>query len=343
MSTVSTWSSVRWATRSSTTTIRSRDLRRTAPILAEADIVFANCEGIYVRDPSPMLLASDAKNARGLTVGNVGVMSLANNHVMDAGPTGLLQTIEILGELGISHRGCGASTSTRRGDLRCSSATACAWPSWRRRRPSPPASRRSGPGPGINPLRFHNHYYLAEGDLEFNPGVMPEVMVIPWPQDIEAMRERSARRGRSPTWSCSPCTGVSPCGRSYSVTPFYASGGRLAPDSPPTIFSRGQRRPLFRGAASKIMLPYLKPYQLGSIYAKHSRTIAAAGLRIGLDHLSREPCQDPQRWRDRHCRRIQPWRIQESLPRSSIGTDLSSEASASRALRRSSIERNWTA
>ena len=52
----------------------------------------------------------------------------------------------------------------------------------------------------------------------------------------------------------------------------------LAPDSPPTIFSRGQRRPLFRGAASKIMLPYLKPYQLRSIYAKHSRTIAAAGL-----------------------------------------------------------------
>jgi poly-gamma-glutamate synthesis protein (capsule biosynthesis protein) len=43
--------------------------------------------------------------------------------------------------------------------------------------------------PGVNPLRFRNHYYLAEGDLEFNPGVIPEVLVIPWEQDLDALRE----------------------------------------------------------------------------------------------------------------------------------------------------------
>jgi DNA-binding IclR family transcriptional regulator len=52
----------------------------------------------------------------------------------------------------------------------------------------------------------------------------------------------------------------------------------LAADSPPNLFSRGQRRPLFTGAASKIILPYLPPHQLRSVYAKHKKTIATAGL-----------------------------------------------------------------
>lgn len=51
-----------------------------------------------------------------------------------------------------------------------------------------------------------------------------------------------------------------------------------APDSPVNLFSRGQRRPLFTGAASKIILPYLPPHQLRSLYAKHKKTIATAGL-----------------------------------------------------------------
>jgi DNA-binding IclR family transcriptional regulator len=52
----------------------------------------------------------------------------------------------------------------------------------------------------------------------------------------------------------------------------------LTPDSPPNVFTRGQRRPLFQGAASKIILPYLRPHQLRSLYAKHAKTISTAGL-----------------------------------------------------------------
>jgi len=52
----------------------------------------------------------------------------------------------------------------------------------------------------------------------------------------------------------------------------------LAADSPPNLFSRGQRRPLFNGAASKIILPYLPPHQLRGVYAKHKKAIATAGL-----------------------------------------------------------------
>ncbi len=52
----------------------------------------------------------------------------------------------------------------------------------------------------------------------------------------------------------------------------------LAPRSPHNLFSRGQRRPLFVGAASKIILPYLPPHQLRKIHVRHARIIATAGL-----------------------------------------------------------------
>ncbi|WP_198084583.1 IclR family transcriptional regulator [Variovorax sp. E3] len=52
----------------------------------------------------------------------------------------------------------------------------------------------------------------------------------------------------------------------------------LTEDSPPNILSRGQQRPLFLGAASKIILAHLRPHQLRSIYKKSAKTIATSGL-----------------------------------------------------------------
>lgn len=52
----------------------------------------------------------------------------------------------------------------------------------------------------------------------------------------------------------------------------------LAEERPSNLFSRGQRRPLFSGAASKVILPYLPPHRLRSIFQQHQRTIALAGL-----------------------------------------------------------------
>jgi DNA-binding IclR family transcriptional regulator len=52
----------------------------------------------------------------------------------------------------------------------------------------------------------------------------------------------------------------------------------LTDNYPEHLLTRGQERPLFRGAASKVMLPYLRPHQLRYLYAKHSATIAETGL-----------------------------------------------------------------
>ncbi|NKC29506.1 IclR family transcriptional regulator [Falsiroseomonas selenitidurans] len=55
-------------------------------------------------------------------------------------------------------------------------------------------------------------------------------------------------------------------------------GDAPAQGAPEGIFARGQRRPLFTGAASKVILAHLPPHQLRAIHARHRGTIAAAGL-----------------------------------------------------------------
>lgn len=48
--------------------------------------------------------------------------------------------------------------------------------------------------------------------------------------------------------------------------------------APSGLFSRGQRRPLFTAAASKIMLPYLPAHQLRRVFNNNKAAIAAAHL-----------------------------------------------------------------
>jgi DNA-binding IclR family transcriptional regulator len=51
-----------------------------------------------------------------------------------------------------------------------------------------------------------------------------------------------------------------------------------SPTSPANRFGRGHRRPLFRGAGSKIILAHLPHHRLKAIYARHSEEIENAGL-----------------------------------------------------------------
>lgn len=55
-------------------------------------------------------------------------------------------------------------------------------------------------------------------------------------------------------------------------------GEYRAPSSPTNRFRRGQRRPLFQGAVSKVILAHLPHYRLKAIYAQHEQAIADAGL-----------------------------------------------------------------
>lgn len=55
-------------------------------------------------------------------------------------------------------------------------------------------------------------------------------------------------------------------------------GEARAPESPANRFSRGQRRPLFQGAVSKVILAYLPHHRLKAIYPRQSMEIEDAGL-----------------------------------------------------------------
>ena len=52
----------------------------------------------------------------------------------------------------------------------------------------------------------------------------------------------------------------------------------LGDDAPVGSFSRGQKRPLFTAAASKVILAQLPAHQLRRLFAKHRKPIALAGL-----------------------------------------------------------------
>jgi DNA-binding IclR family transcriptional regulator len=69
----------------------------------------------------------------------------------------------------------------------------------------------------------------------------------------------------------------------FSGTVMCVDDNAPAAGAPPGLFSRGQRRPLFTGAASKAILAHLPPHQLRALFARHRMAIAGAGLGADWD------------------------------------------------------------
>ncbi len=85
-----------------------------APVLQAADITFGNCESAYStrgsRNPAVMgEVCAHPSNIKGLAYAGFNVMSLANNHFLDAGYDALFDTINGLRDCGIGTCGAGAN------------------------------------------------------------------------------------------------------------------------------------------------------------------------------------------------------------------------------------------
>lgn len=82
-----------------------------APYLQKADIVFGNLEGPItadgVRSGSEYSFRFDPKCIEGLKYANFSVLNLANNHILDYGRQGLIDTLNILKDNGILYVGAG--------------------------------------------------------------------------------------------------------------------------------------------------------------------------------------------------------------------------------------------
>jgi len=89
-----------------------------APILADADITVANLEGTFTEGGSPAdkkyVFRTPPRDAAGLALAGIDVVSLANNHALDFGPEGLRDTIAALDAVGIAHSGAGENDAAAR-------------------------------------------------------------------------------------------------------------------------------------------------------------------------------------------------------------------------------------
>ena len=87
-------------------------------LIERADIAIANFENPapdrYRYHTSGTVFSADPKLIAGLANAGIDYVSLANNHIRDAGATGVLQTIENLGDHGIAHSGAGRDIAAAR-------------------------------------------------------------------------------------------------------------------------------------------------------------------------------------------------------------------------------------
>lgn len=176
-------------------------LEKAAPELRQGELVYGNLEfpltdrGQYdaTKYWTPTGRRMNPEDAGALGEAGLHVMSMANNHVMDFGPEGLLHAIELLDSRGIAHCGAGPNLSEarkpailERKGLRVAflAYTSVCIPSFR--------ARTDRPGMVVVGVTtaFVPHYRLFE-----QPGAPPSVLTFTNPEDLEGVRAdiRAAR------------------------------------------------------------------------------------------------------------------------------------------------------
>src|SRR5882672_10996816 len=88
-------------------------------LLREPDILFANLESPYSDDPeiaitAPLMIAPRAHNLDAYVDAGFQVMSMANNHIVDAGHAAMLETRSRLNAQGIATCGAGKNIADAR-------------------------------------------------------------------------------------------------------------------------------------------------------------------------------------------------------------------------------------
>jgi len=173
--------------------------RHLSPLLAGADIVFGNCEGVYSDQPDlapTSKVFHGAATVRGSKLAAVPfhVMSYANNHTQDGGRAGLHETLALLRGQGILTTGAGENLEVatrpalveRRGTTVAFLAFCSTFPAGYEARVD---------RPGLAPLRVRTLYELPDPTF-WDPGIQPAIATIPQPEDLALFREaiESARR-----------------------------------------------------------------------------------------------------------------------------------------------------
>lgn len=164
------------------------------PTLATADIRFGECERVY-SERGTLQLQSDSPHSRvkphlASVFSDCGfdVVSLASNHAMDWGDDGLLDNIALFKKKSILTVGGGRNIEAARqpamiekNGVRVAILGYCSVQQ---------EGCSAGPDKvGVAPLRARTYYE----SVDYQPGVAPKVLTIPYEEDIEGMVEDIAK------------------------------------------------------------------------------------------------------------------------------------------------------
>ncbi|MGZ8262572.1 MAG: CapA family protein [Burkholderiales bacterium] len=158
------------------------------PILAQADLRFAQVERVYSRRGSLQLHSGgehsrvDPDYASIFTDCKFDVVSMASNHAMDWGPEALLDTIELLRSRGLHVIGAGRNLEEARApaviEMKGVRVAFLAYCSILNK-----GYEAGSHKPGVAPLRVDSYYKT----FDYQAGVPPEVITVPLAEDFEAM------------------------------------------------------------------------------------------------------------------------------------------------------------
>lgn len=169
------------------------------PVLAQADLRFAQVERVYSERGALQVHSGDAHSRLAPHMASIfsacgfDVVSVASNHAMDWGPQALLDSLDVLRGRGILTVGAGGSLEearapamVERNGVRVAFLAYCSV-----LREGYAAKRNQ---PGVAPLRVHTYYEPAE----YQPGMPPRVVTVPYEEDLQALLEDiAAARSRA--------------------------------------------------------------------------------------------------------------------------------------------------
>lgn len=160
--------------------------------LEETDILFGNLEGPYTDDPHmapstgvPVIPAAHNVEVFGPTGFNV--MSMANNHIVDAGHAAMLETAQRLNAQGVATCGIGRDlTTARQPAIVGANGIKVAFLAYASVFPSGYEARSNVPG--LAPVRGYNHYHNLYSNYQA-PGIPPIIETIPDRTDLKNLSE----------------------------------------------------------------------------------------------------------------------------------------------------------
>ena len=166
------------------------DLVREA--LAVPDLLMGNCECAYAAEPeiSPGVtvpVTAHPRNIPSIAKAGFDVVTLANNHALDAGHRGLFEMARHFEDAGVAHCGTGHNLSDARKPaiLDCAGrkVAVLSYASF-----FPRGYEALEDWPGLAPMRAWNHYRDRLPNV-WSPGTPPIVTTIPHEEDVSNMRD----------------------------------------------------------------------------------------------------------------------------------------------------------